>query len=148
MHRSGKRRPAGPARAAAAAALLVATAGCGLTDPFIFRGDEFNRESPTFNQPIPDGQPISICYSPLAGRIEAAEAIARTQCARFDKQAALLSTDVARCPLLTPVEAMFTCVAVAEAAPPAPVVPTTETGVAAPAVPVPPTSRGKPRSMP
>lgn len=113
---AGRRAAALRATALLAAALLAATlAACGLVDPYVLRPDEFNRDSPTFNKPLADGQPVSICYSGLVTDAQTVQGIADTQCAQYDKRAMLLSTDVARCPLLTPVEAMFACVAPAAA---------------------------------
>jgi hypothetical protein len=115
--------PAGARRWGSALLLVVVVAGCGITEPYLFRADEFNRDSPTFNRPLAAGQPVSICYTSLATSPETVQQMADTQCAQFDQRAALLSTTVARCPLLTPVEAMFACVAPAEAPTAAPAPP-------------------------
>lgn len=120
--------------------LLLALAGsglggCGMVEPYVFRADEFNRDSPTFNKPAVAGQPVSICYAGWVSEPEDIQKIADTQCAQFDQRASLLSTDVARCPLLTPTEAIFVCVAPPSAPPPAP--PSAPAPGAAPSTPPP-----------
>ncbi len=76
-----------PLLAAGAALLAFAAAGCGLTDPYVFKADEFNRESPTFNKPLQDGQPVSICYNGFGTTDLELQRLADRECTRFGKRA-------------------------------------------------------------
>ncbi len=96
---------------AAAALLIIPVTGCGLTGPYVFKADEFNRDSPTFNKPRQDGEPVSICYNGIGTTDFELQQIAEAECARFGKRAQFLSETVQRCPLLVPREAVFDCIA-------------------------------------
>ncbi|MFO1127846.1 MAG: hypothetical protein U1E66_05340 [Rhodospirillales bacterium] len=97
----------------AAAVLTLALAGCGWTDPYVFKGDEFNRDSPTFNKPRADGEPVSICFNGIGTTDLKLQQMADAECARYGKKAQLVDTTVRRCPLAVPQEAVFSCVAAA-----------------------------------
>ncbi|MFO1154346.1 MAG: hypothetical protein U1E42_11900 [Rhodospirillales bacterium] len=98
-------------RAAVVALWAAAAAGCGLTTPYVFKADEFNRELPTFNKPRADGEPVSICFNGIGTTDYQLQKMADTECAPFGKRAQLVDQNVQRCPLLVPQEAVFICVA-------------------------------------
>jgi hypothetical protein len=100
----------GRARVALVALLTIVGAACGLTDPYIFKADEFNRDSPTFNKPRQDGEPVSICYNGIGTTDLELQQIADGECARFGKRAQLVDETLRRCPLVVPREAVFACV--------------------------------------
>jgi hypothetical protein len=90
--------------------MTIAATGCGLTDPYIFKADEFNRDSPTFNKPRQDGEPVRICYNGIGTTDFKLQQLADAECARFGKRAQQIDDTVYRCPLLVPREAIFACV--------------------------------------
>ena len=110
----GDRQQGGPTRrylTAVVVLLMMAAAGCGLTEPYLFKADEFNRDSPTFNKPRQDWEPVSICYNGIGTTDFQLQQLADSECARFGKRAQRLEDTVHRCPVLIPREAIFACVA-------------------------------------
>lgn len=97
--------------AAAVVVLTMAAAGCGMTDPYLFKADEFNRDSPTFNKPRADGEPVSICFNGIGTTDSQLQHMADSECGRFGKRAQRVDETVHRCPVLVPREAVFACVA-------------------------------------
>ncbi|MCU0837595.1 MAG: hypothetical protein MUE49_02590 [Rhodospirillales bacterium] len=101
---------------AVAAALLVVS-GCSEVAPFIYVPREFDRRDPQFNKPVTDRTRLTVCYDGLFSSSGDILAFAEAECARFGKTAAPLSAGFGVCPLFTPIEAHFACVA---DSPPAP----------------------------
>lgn len=92
----------------AAAALLAAT-GCSGPDPYAYKWDEFNRESPLFNKPLAVGQPVYVCYNGMGTTDLDVQKVAETKCAELGRTAVRLREEVSICPLLTPMTAIFRC---------------------------------------
>ena len=95
-------------RRAAVALTAMVAAGCGLTEPYVYKGDEFNRDSPTFNKPRQDVEPVGICYNGIGTTDFQLQQLADRECARFQKRAQRAEDTIQRCPLLLPREAVFT----------------------------------------
>lgn len=93
--------------------LLVAVAavggGCGTTDPYVYKYDEFNREAVQFNKPLMEGEVVSICYNALGTSDDEVQRIADARCAEIGRAAKRTGTDFGRCPLLTPNTQTFRC---------------------------------------
>ncbi len=92
-------------------AALSAAASCSEVAPFIYTPHEFDRKDQHFNKPVTDRTNLTICYNSLTYSAGEILALAETECARFGKSAASLSTGFEPCPLFTPVAARFACVA-------------------------------------
>jgi hypothetical protein len=90
--------------------MLAVLATCSGLEPHAFRYDEFNRDLPTFNKPLPAGTPVVICYNGLATSQEQVQALAERECAQQGRTAVSDSRGFGRCPLFTPRQAEFACV--------------------------------------
>lgn len=97
------------ARAAALVlALAVGLAACG--SPYVYKKDEFDRESETFGKTPADRDFVTICYSQWEGTPERALEIAEDECGKYGKTARFADQRFYNCPLNTPVEATFACI--------------------------------------
>jgi hypothetical protein len=92
-------------------ALVLGVAGCGSTDPYVYKKDEFKRTAETFNKEPTDRDEVTICYNGMGTTDKQVEAIAQQECGKFAKQAVATGETFGVCPLMTPVEAQFACVA-------------------------------------
>ena len=88
--------------------LLIAA--CSLSEPYVFKKDEFNREAPGFGRKAKDIAEVTICYNKFGTTPEAIRQLAQTACAKFEKNASYSHQDYRECPLLTPRRAVFACV--------------------------------------
>jgi|APTNR8051073442_1049403.scaffolds.fasta_scaffold04508_6 hypothetical protein len=93
------------------ASILLLGTGCEATDPYVYRSDEFDRDSPKFNEKPVDRTGVVICYSNLISSAEAVTAVAAEECGRYGKQANRSFTSAGDCPMAVPLEAHFDCVA-------------------------------------
>lgn len=97
------------ARAAALVlALAVGLAACG--SPYVYKKDEFDRESETFGETPEDRDFVTICYSHWESTPERALEIAEDECGKYGKTARFADQRFYNCPLNTPVEATFACI--------------------------------------
>jgi len=95
---------------AALAIILVFTLGlaaCG--SPYVYKKDEFDRESDKFGKEPEDRDFVTICYSHWESTPEHALEIADEECGKFGKKAHFADQRFDSCPLNTPVEATFAC---------------------------------------
>jgi hypothetical protein len=90
-------------------ALAVAAAGCGATDPHVYKFDEFNRSAKDFNAPVTDREGVTFCYNGVGTTDSQIARMAETECARFGRVARFEEETFGDCPMLTPVQARFTC---------------------------------------
>lgn len=99
-------------RAAAAAALLALPmfTGCGAADPYIYKKNEFDRESATFNKEPEDLSEVTVCYLSANTAFSTVTRMAEERCAQFGKEARFVGSGYGDCPLLTPTGARFACV--------------------------------------
>lgn len=88
----------------------LAAAGCGATDAYIFKPDEFDRDAKTFNKELTDREDVTVCYNGLVTTDKRVEEMADAECRRFGRVAVVAGETFEQCPLLTPVEARFACV--------------------------------------
>lgn len=95
-------------------ATIASVAGCGETDPYIYKPREFDRKDEAFNKPVTDRKRLTICYSGIENTDQEVLAQAEAECARFGKRASPLSEGFGPCPLLTPIAAQFRCDAPAD----------------------------------
>jgi hypothetical protein len=95
----------------AALGLVCIVAGCAASEPYLFKRKEFDRDSPAFNQPRPEGDLVLICYNGWWTSEAALLAMAETECARHGTSAIPRAVDerFGPCPLLVPMQAMFQC---------------------------------------
>lgn len=92
-----------------AAGLAFAATGCGQTQPYIYKADEFNRESKTFAERPQTISVLELCYSSLFSTPEEVRAMAREECGKYGKVAEFRYQEHGVCPLLTPTHAIFAC---------------------------------------
>ena len=90
--------------------VAAALAGCGATDAYVYKKDEFNRNSKTFNKEPEDRSEVTICYNGLGTSDKPVATMAEEECAKFGKTAHRDHETFGVCPLLAPVEARFACV--------------------------------------
>ena len=91
-------------------AVVVAVTGCGVTEPYAYKKDEFNRNAKTFNKEPEDRSEVTICYNGLGTSDKRVANMAEEECAKFGKTARRGHETFGVCPILTPVEARFACV--------------------------------------
>ena len=82
-------------------------------DPYVYEADEFNRNAPTFRKVPADLNQVTVCFSGLAASKAGVEALAAAACEKYGKEARNRRDSIGSCPLLTPWEAHFDCVAAA-----------------------------------
>ncbi|QLH40244.1 MAG: hypothetical protein HWD60_16665 [Defluviicoccus sp.] len=97
--------------------LVLAAAGCGATDPYIYKFDEFNRGAKDFNVPVTDRDSVTICYNGVGTTDAQIARMAETECEQFGKVALRQLETFGNCPMFTPVEARFACLAPGAAQP-------------------------------
>lgn len=95
---------------------LIAAVGC-VTQPYVYKLDEFDRDAPDFNRELVDRNTVSICFGRLFASRAEVTALADAECDRFGKRAVPRGDGFGACPLLTPVEARYDCRAAAAAEP-------------------------------
>lgn len=89
-----------------AVGLACGISGC--SQPYAYRSDEFNRESPRFNKPLQEGEFVSVCSA--SGTSEAdIQKVANARCAEIGRTAYAVNSRTGHCPLLTPNETIFRC---------------------------------------
>ena len=79
-------------------ALAIGPGACGAVDPYLYKADEFDRNSLTFNKQPADRDEATICHNGIFTSGAVVAEMAARECGKFGK-----------CPLLTPVEARFAC---------------------------------------
>lgn len=91
--------------------LLIAAvaSGCGGTDPFVFRKNEFDRNDANFNKPLADREDVTICYNGMGTSDRQVASLAEEECRRFGKLAEAAGESFGECPLLVPVAARYLC---------------------------------------
>ena len=92
-------------------AAVVPIAGCGFAEPFEFRPDEFNRASPTFNIDPDPLTEVSFCYNRWQTSLEEITGMAEARCSSQGRQARFREFSYDLCPVATPVNAAFDCIA-------------------------------------
>lgn len=90
-------------------ALLSGIAGCGGTDPYVYKARGFDRQDRNFNKALVDRDAVSICYNGIYTSDAEVAALAQAECGKFGKVAAPAGETFGACPLLTPVQAQFAC---------------------------------------
>jgi hypothetical protein len=90
---------------------IAGNAACGATDAFVYKQDEFDRDAKTFNKEPTDRDAVTICYNGVGMSDRRVEAMAQDECTKFGKSAVPAGEGFGACPLLTPIEAYFACVA-------------------------------------
>lgn len=91
--------------------LASALGGCAATEPYIYKAEEFNRDAPTFRKEPLDLTRVRICFSGLNQSAAQLDAMAEAACAHYGKMARNRRDRIGVCPLLTPWEARYDCVA-------------------------------------
>ena len=57
-------------------------AGCTTSNPYIYKHNEFKRESPDFNRIPKDRKSIKICYSEVSTKLSDLQKMAQNECGR------------------------------------------------------------------
>ena len=83
--------------------------GCTSSNPYIYKFNEFNRESTDFNRIPKDRKSIKICYSKLSTKLSDLQKMAQKECGLYGKVARFQEHDFLHCPLTTPTGATFSC---------------------------------------
>jgi hypothetical protein len=91
-------------------AVVTALAGCGATDAYVYKKDEFDRDAKTFNKEPKDRNEVTICYNGVGTSDKRVADMAEQECVKFGKTARPENEVFGDCPLLTPIEARFACV--------------------------------------
>jgi hypothetical protein len=90
--------------------VVAALAGCGATDAYVYKKDEFDRTAKTFNKEPQDRDEVTICYNDFRTPEKRVADMAEQECAKFLKTARRENEVFGDCPLLTPIEARFACI--------------------------------------
>ncbi len=90
-------------------AVLFGLASCTSATPYVFKEDEFNRKSPTFNKKPDDIGEVKICYNKGLTTAETLRSIAQKECGLYGKRARFQTRDILHCPLATPIMVTFLC---------------------------------------
>ena len=90
--------------------LAVGSGACGSVDPYVYKPDEFDRNSPTFNKQPADREEVTICYNAIITSDAAVGEMAERECGKFGKTARHRGDAFGKCPLLSPVHAHFACI--------------------------------------
>lgn len=91
-------------------AIVLGAGGCGVTEPFIYKDDEYNRSVAGFGSELKDRNSVEICYNKRSTTPDVVGKMANAECAKFGKTARFQSHDFLECPLITPARAIFSCV--------------------------------------
>jgi hypothetical protein len=83
----------------------------GACAPYIYDPDEFNRERADFGRELKDRTGVDVCYFTKATTPQDILAMAEAECAKFNKTAKYLYSEIGICPMATPTLGHFSCVA-------------------------------------
>lgn len=86
--------------------VMTSVIGCS---PHVFKQDEFERDSPTFNKEPKDVDGLTVCYNGIVSSEGEVVTVAEQACDHYGKAAELTGTGFGVCPLFTPTEARFAC---------------------------------------
>ncbi len=96
-----------------AGALIGIVAACS-GQPYVHVASEFNRESDVFLHGITERSSVTICYAKRASQSAEVARLANEECGRFGKRAIFNTRSLQECPLVTPVAAIYRCLAPGE----------------------------------
>ena len=82
---------------------------CSNQPAYVFKDDEFNRDSPNFNKEPTDRDSVQICYSNRSTTVDELLQLAEKECAIYGKTARFQFHEFFQCPLTTPARATFLC---------------------------------------
>ncbi len=91
--------------------VFVAIAGCESPPPYVFSADEFDRESEIYLKGVRDRDEVAVCYAKDSSTPRAVTELAVRECALFNKKAVFREQSINVCPLVTPMAAIYDCVA-------------------------------------
>jgi hypothetical protein len=92
-----------------AAALALTAAGCAWPEPYVYRYQEFDRSRVDFGKEPTDLASVGICYNKKNATPERIVEMAKAECAKYGRVAVYSKQRRLECPLVTPMEAVFTC---------------------------------------
>lgn len=90
-------------------AIALTGFGCGGTNAYVFKKNEFNRNDANFNKPLADRDDVTICFNGVGTSDRRVALLAEEECGRFGKRAQPDGNSFGECPLLVPVAARFLC---------------------------------------
>ncbi|NQU62133.1 MAG: hypothetical protein HQ512_13465 [Rhodospirillales bacterium] len=88
---------------------VLLTGACGAPEAYIYKAGEFNREAAGFGKDVENIDYITVCYNKLGTKPEIIAKIARAECERFNKKSKFIRQSYEKCPLVTPVAAIYKC---------------------------------------
>lgn len=89
--------------------ILLALAACAVSEPYVYKAQEFNRAAATFNVEPQTIDEVAICHNGSFTSFETLQAMADKRCGEFAKTARFWTTRWGDCPLATPAMAVFAC---------------------------------------
>ena len=84
--------------------------GCAEIEPYVFTEQEFDRDAAEFGKQPENIGGVEICYSKHSTTAQALRELASARCGEFGKVARYQTQVDWKCPLFTPVRAVFACV--------------------------------------
>lgn len=88
---------------------LTVAGGCSLPEPYVYKFKEFDRSRPDFSKDEVNRTQVGICYNKRNTTPQHIVELAQAECAKYQKVARFKTQNVLICPILTPVQAIFSC---------------------------------------
>ncbi|MBT4937859.1 MAG: hypothetical protein HON14_01920 [Rhodospirillaceae bacterium] len=89
--------------------MVVALTACSRQEPYIFKAEEFNRNSNNFAKELEDRTTVEICYNKRHTSPKILSQIATDECRRFGKRAHFSNSKTLECSISAPAMAQFWC---------------------------------------
>lgn len=84
-------------------------AACAAPEAYVFKSDEFKRDSKTFGKEPDNLSSVTICYNKMGTRSEIISKMAVEECGKYGKKAIFFEQTLNLCPLFTPIAAVYDC---------------------------------------
>ena len=94
--------------------LVLWLSACTGSGPYIFKADEFDRNSRYFSKEPEDRSGVKICYNKWSTTPEIVTQMARDECSRFGKEAHFVANRNLECSIGAPAQAVYRCLCPAD----------------------------------
>ena len=84
-------------------------AACAAPDAYVYNPGEFDRASKTFGKEPEDLSSVTICYNKIATNPGIISKLAVEECRKYGKEAIFSEQKLDKCPLFTPIAAIYNC---------------------------------------
>jgi len=84
-------------------------AACTNIEPYIYKANEFNRESPSFAKEPEDRSTVEICYNKRSTTPQILKLMAADECRRYGKRSHFYENKNLVCTVSAPAQAVFWC---------------------------------------